>query len=1036
MSESTVESTARVFVDWTEKTPIHVLHVDDDVGFLKAARQLLEMQGRFEVDTALSVKEAMEKLKEKTFDAVVSDYQMPERDGLDFLRELRDKGNNVPFIMFTGKGREDVAMKALNLGADRYLNKHGDPEAVYGELAYSVRQAVERERAQTTVKRSEEKFRSLFENARDVIVLMDLKGNVTAINKAAVEYGFKKEDVVGKSIRKFVAKRYWPKLLKELVQLARGKNVEGKIEIVTRKGKKQVEYWSKPILMDDKVVGVQSILKDVTELKRAEEKIRESDEKYRTLMDDAPIATFNVNLNGKITYVNKRFEQDTGYSREEILGKNAFKLDIVSDETRKFLAKRMRALLMGKPARCVEVQFRCKDGRWIWADMESRIIKKLRVPVGFQITARDITERKHAEEILRKSEEKLSALNIYGRRLNTAESMEKIYQLTLDAMEKTLGFEIAFFMIVDKNMLRVVDQRGYPRSLSIKLPLNGAKKGVSIKTARTGKPISVPDAGKEEDWVEFWPGIRSGLDVPVKIGHKVLGVIGVESKKLNAFDEKDRKLLEILALHAATAISNLEHTKKLKVQTQQSRESQQKFEGLFMDNPEAAVYVNPDFHILDVNPRFKELFGWSLKEIKGKHINSILVPQNKMEEARHLDEKAWKGYVYHDTVRKKKDGSLVPVAISAAPITIENKLVGLVALYKDVTERKKAERELEESREHFRTLFNVMVDPVVIVDGNGKFLEITDRVEEITGYKKEELLGKNFLRTKIVTAKSKAVLMKNLAKRMVGIHVAPYTVEVQRKDGRKLPYEVNAEKIMYKGKAADMVVFRDVSERKRMEEKLRVVGRLARHDVRNKLSAVTGNAYLLKKRLEGDSEAVERLNDIESAVRETTQIFDFARTYEKLGIEKLSYVNVEKTFNGAVQQFSDLQVKVVNDCRGLSVLADSLLTRLFYNLIDNSLKHGENVSKIRVYYEKEGDELKLVYEDDGVGIRKAEKEKVFREGYGKGTGYGLYLIRKMCQVYGWTIRETGKHGKGARFTITIPRTNSSGKTCYQLSQNK
>jgi len=294
MSESTVESTARVVVDWTEKTPIHVLHVDDDVGLLKAARQLLEMQGAFEVDTALSVKEAMEKLKEKTFDAVVSDYQMPERDGLDFLRELRDKGNNVPFIMFTGKGREDVAMKALNLGADRYLNKHGDPEAVYGELAYSVRQAVERERAQTTVKRSEEKFRSLFENARDVIVLMDLKGNVTAINKAAAEYGFKKEDdVVGKNMRKFVPKRYWPKLLKELVQLARGKNVKGKIEIVTPKGRKQAEYWSNPILMDDKIVGAQSILKDVTELKRAEERIRESGEKYRTLMDDAPIAIFN-----------------------------------------------------------------------------------------------------------------------------------------------------------------------------------------------------------------------------------------------------------------------------------------------------------------------------------------------------------------------------------------------------------------------------------------------------------------------------------------------------------------------------------------------------------------------------------------------------------------------------------------------------------------------------------------------------------------------------------------------------------------------
>jgi len=76
--------------------------------------------------------------------------------------------------------------------------------------------------------------------------------------------------------------------------------------------------------------------------------------------------------------------------------------------------------------------------------------------------------------------------------------------------------------------------------------------------------------------------------------------------------------------------------------------------------------------------------------------------------------------------------------------------------------------------------------------------------------------------------------------------------------------------------------------------------------------------------------------------------------------------------------------------------------------------------------------LKLVYEDDGVGIPEAEKEKIFREGYGKGTGYGLYLIKKMCEVYGWTIKETGKAGKGAQLTMTIPRLNESGRENYRL----
>jgi signal transduction histidine kinase len=157
-----------------------------------------------------------------------------------------------------------------------------------------------------------------------------------------------------------------------------------------------------------------------------------------------------------------------------------------------------------------------------------------------------------------------------------------------------------------------------------------------------------------------------------------------------------------------------------------------------------------------------------------------------------------------------------------------------------------------------------------------------------------------------------------------------------------------------------------------------------------------------------------------------------------LGIEELAYMDVEKAVGGAVSLFSDLHgVKVINDCRGLTVLADSLLRQLFYNLIDNSLKYGEKISRIRVYYKEAGqNQLNLVYEDDGVGIAKAEKAKIFNEGYGKGTGYGLYLIRKMCEVYGWTIRETGKHGKGAEFTIIIPKTSENDIINYQLSQNR
>jgi signal transduction histidine kinase len=134
-------------------------------------------------------------------------------------------------------------------------------------------------------------------------------------------------------------------------------------------------------------------------------------------------------------------------------------------------------------------------------------------------------------------------------------------------------------------------------------------------------------------------------------------------------------------------------------------------------------------------------------------------------------------------------------------------------------------------------------------------------------------------------------------------------------------------------------------------------------------------------------------------------------------------VNVEECVNDAAAIFTSLKnLRVENNCRGLQILADSLLTQLFYNLIDNTLKYGEKTTLIRFRYEKlEGNHLKLIYEDDGVGIPDEMRTNLFQKGYGKGTGYGLYLIKRICVSYGWTLEETGKQGEGAQFTMTIPQ---------------
>jgi signal transduction histidine kinase len=167
----------------------------------------------------------------------------------------------------------------------------------------------------------------------------------------------------------------------------------------------------------------------------------------------------------------------------------------------------------------------------------------------------------------RRAEERLSALNICGRNLNRARDLNEVYELTLAAMELTLGFEYAAFMLVEDRKLAVVRQRGFGAQSPLDLPLDGTKGGVTVKAAVQRRAIIVSDVAKDPDYVRpssFFPPVRSEIAVPLIVEDKVLGVLNAESKKVKAFDANDVVLLQILASHAATAIANLEAQEQIR----------------------------------------------------------------------------------------------------------------------------------------------------------------------------------------------------------------------------------------------------------------------------------------------------------------------------------------------------------------------------------------------------------------------------------------------------------------------------------------
>jgi PAS domain S-box-containing protein len=282
--------------------------------------------------------------------------------------------------------------------------------------------------------------------------------------------------------------------------------------------------------------------------------------------------------------------------------------------------------------------------------------------------------------------------------------------------------------------------------------------------------------------------------------------------------------------------------------------------------------------------------------------------------------------------------------------------------------------ELAENEKKYRELADSLPEIVFEANDKGSLTFVNRKALEILSYTLDEIKQMNFSQFLDVQDRQRA--MEQIQKKMWGDAPNGSEYAIVRKDGSTFPGLILTERLIQKdGKFGLRGIIVNISEAKRTEqevvvlnEKLRVVGSLTRHDVGNKLMAAKSNVYLLKKRLGDNVELAKYFDGIESAFAASDRIFEFSRLYEKIGAEKSSAENVFDCFNQAAALMMNLgSVKVVNECQGLVVLADSLLKQLFYNFIDNSIKHGEKVTQIRLHYIKNNDGVKIVYEDNGVG---------------------------------------------------------------------
>jgi signal transduction histidine kinase len=204
-------------------------------------------------------------------------------------------------------------------------------------------------------------------------------------------------------------------------------------------------------------------------------------------------------------------------------------------------------------------------------------------------------------------------------------------------------------------------------------------------------------------------------------------------------------------------------------------------------------------------------------------------------------------------------------------------------------------------------------------------------------------------------------------------------------------------------------------------KKLNLLNSITRHDINNQLTVQIGYLEILED-TKLDAVQNDYFLQVTTAAKRISSMIQFTKEYEKIGVNAPVWQDCRTLAYDAARDVQLGNIIVKNDLpSGMEMFADPLIVKVFYNLMDNAVRHGGKITTIRFFGKEFREDLILFCEDDGEGIATDEKEKIFDRGFGKNTGMGLFLTREILDITGISIRETGGPGKGARFEITVPK---------------
>jgi signal transduction histidine kinase len=409
--------------------------------------------------------------------------------------------------------------------------------------------------------------------------------------------------------------------------------------------------------------------------------------------------------------------------------------------------------------------------------------------------------------------------------------------------------------------------------------------------------------------------------------------------------------------------------------------------------------------------------------------------------------------------------------LSVSAVIKDGNFSGMQVLGRDITERKKVEDDLRRSEERYRLLFDE--SPISLweedfsdimdwsetkralgIEDFRAYLELHPedvvscaRMVHITRINRATMVlfgahsGKEFSDglSSVFTDESYYAFREELIALLSGKTGFDSEVTVRAITGEKkvalmklivVPgYEQTLEKVI--------LSFIEISEQKRIQDalqqankKIKMLSSITRHDIRNQLMVLRG--YLDLSRMDvKDPELLRYIQKEDLAAESISNQIEFTKYYEEIGVNAPEWQELTQLIHSARSQLPALDnIEMIINIPPVKVFADALIEKVFYNLMDNTVRHGERVTCIRFSFHESDSGAEIVYEDNGVGIPHEDKSSLFQKGFGKNTGLGLFLSQEILVITGLTIRETGEPGKGVRFVIAVP------KGAYRFSGNQ